>query len=136
MLLAARVLAGWRTILTQRGILLRTGLVYLLTVAVKVLLFYVLYRMLGRPAPFGAVAVMCGMGGVVAMLALTPAGLGFFDITAAVTANALGVPYATSTIALAAFRAIDFAIILVAGPIATWYLIGRRGAADPDGDVQ
>ena len=125
----ARVLEGWRTIIANRRIVRQTLIFCTLGVLNQVAILWYLYRILGEPVSVGTVAVMSSIGGLVALIAVTPGAVGFFELGAIGTGKLLGVPVATGVAAMVALRAADVALNLSLGPWWIWYLMQGKAAA-------
>jgi len=128
---AARVLEGWRAILSDRGLVRQMLACCLLIVLVMTVMFWSVFRMLGAPQEAGVVAVIVGLSGLAALVAITPGALGFFDVTAIAGGAFLGVPEKVSLAAVVVFRVTDLVLTLALGSVSTWYLVRSKAPEAP-----
>ncbi len=120
---AASILRGWKRILGEPRVLRQVFACMLGNVVLGTVLFAFLFGMLGAEVPLGAVAVVYGIGGIAALLAVTPAALGFFDFAAVATGAAFGIPPETSAAAMLVYRGAELALALSLGTLGSMYLL-------------
>ena len=93
---------------------------------------WVFVRAFGPPAPVGALVLGYGLAGVLALLPLTPGGLGFVEATLGSVLIASGTPHAQAVIGVLAWRLAEFWLPIPAGAACYVTLrVGRRRRREP-----
>lgn len=119
-----RLLDGYHLVSRHRpslmGLLALNGL-HVLTMAA---IYSLLLAAMGKPAAWGILMAIVALGNISTVVQLTPGNVGVYEAVLTILGSLMGIAVADILAAVLAWRAVDTALILVAGPISSYVLTG------------
>ncbi|MBL7133269.1 MAG: flippase-like domain-containing protein [Phycisphaerae bacterium] len=120
-----RLLDGYHLVSRHRPSLLGLLAVSGLHVITMAGLYALLLAAMGKPAPWGLLIVIVALGNISTVLQVTPGNVGVYEGMLAILGSLMGLAPADILAASLAWRVLDTALILVAGPVSSLILTGK-----------
>ncbi len=120
-----RLLDGYHDISRHRPSilgLLGVGVLHVLTMAA---IYAILLRGMNRPGPWGLLVVIVALGNISTIFQITPGNVGVYEGLLAVLGSLMGLEAADILAASLVWRVLDTVLIVVSGPLSSYFLTGR-----------
>jgi len=120
-----RLLDGYHLVSRHRPTLLGLLGIGGLQIVTMAWIYAVLLAAMGKPAGLGILIVIVALGNICTVVQLTPGNVGVYEGVLAILGSMMGLAVADILAASLAWRALDTALILAAGPISSYVLTGK-----------
>jgi uncharacterized membrane protein YbhN (UPF0104 family) len=120
-----RMLDGYHLVSRHRPSLLGLLAVSGLHVVTMAGIYSLLLAAMGKPAGWGILIVIVALGNISTVVQLTPGNVGVYEGVLAILGALMGLAVADILAASLAWRALDTALILVAGPVSSHVMTGK-----------
>ena len=123
-----RVINSWALIREDRSLILVTTVLSMLQMLLETAGVFLQFQVFGLHVPFVKCIFLASVGSLGQVLQITPAGLGVNEALVVFSAQAIGVTPTETLAATLLGRAVQSAVLIALGPIASYWLV-RDGVA-------
>jgi uncharacterized membrane protein YbhN (UPF0104 family) len=121
-----KVINGWHLIKNNKKIIIITIIISLLQLFLIALNNLIAYHLFGIQITLAKALFIAAISNLSIIVAITPGNLGIGDAINVFIANMIGIPLTEAIAATILLRAINLAVILILGPIFSYYLTKKN----------
>ena len=118
-----KVINGWHLIKNDKKIIITTAIASIIQVAIATTQYLIVYHMFGIDIGITKALFISAISNLAILVAITPGNLGIGDAINVFSANIIGIPLTEAIAATILIRVVNLVIILILGPIFTYYLL-------------